>query len=116
MNPDGGAVPQPFKIASPDDKKSPSEPVAGEPATVALPKMGENPIPPKAVASSKISSRILGYYERWCFSRTTSKIVHPVHEATATQTSRIAGAPQRNEARRFTSRSKPMAFTLPDLP
>src|ERR1039458_1135306 len=60
MNPDGGAVPQTFKIASPDDKKSPSEPVAGEPATVALPKMGENPIPPKAVASSKISSRILG--------------------------------------------------------
>src|SRR5450759_3967947 len=24
--------------------------------------------------------------------------------------------PQRNEARRFTSRSRPMAFTLPDLP
>src|SRR5450759_412338 len=62
MNPDGGAVPQTFKIASPDDKKSPSEPVAGEPATVALPKVGENPIPPKAVASSKISSRILGWY------------------------------------------------------
>jgi hypothetical protein len=62
MNPDGGAVPQTFKIASPDDKKSPSEPVAGEPATVALPKMGENPIPPKAVASSKISSRILGLW------------------------------------------------------
>src|SRR5450830_1091631 len=73
MNPDGGAVPQTFKIASPDDKKSPSEPVAGEPAKVALPKMGENPIPPKAVASSKISSRILGgrvrltNNDRWFF-------------------------------------------------
>jgi hypothetical protein len=34
--------------------------IAGEPATVALPKIGENPISPKAVASSKISSRISG--------------------------------------------------------
>jgi len=72
MNPDGGAVPQTFKIASPDDKKSPSEPVAGEPATVALPKMGENPIPPKAVASSKISSRILGQTETLCVGSETA--------------------------------------------
>src|ERR1022692_1365996 len=60
INPDGGAAPQAFESASPDGKKSPLEPVGGEPATVSLPKMGENPIPPKAVASSKISSRILG--------------------------------------------------------
>ena len=30
MNPDGGAGPQTFGIASPDGKRSPSEPVAGE--------------------------------------------------------------------------------------
>ena len=76
MNPDGGAVPQTFKIASPDDKKSPSEPVAGEPATVALPKMGENPIPPKAVASSKISSRILGIRQILPSCCVTDKIIN----------------------------------------
>ena len=61
MNPDGGAAPETFETPALTAKIALGAGRRRCQPRSHLKKWAENPIPPNAVASSKISSRILGY-------------------------------------------------------
>src|ERR1039458_7620897 len=63
MNPDGGAALKPSKAPALTAKNRPWSRLTESQPRLRCLKWAENPIPPKAVASSKISSRILGSSE-----------------------------------------------------
>src|SRR6201984_2802727 len=64
MSRHGVSVSETLENPSPDGRNRPQSQLTGNQPPLHCPKCAENPFPPKAAASSKISSRILGPYIR----------------------------------------------------